>query len=174
MPIVSLEPYVWLKWLHVLSSAVLLGAGLGTAYQLWSAHRSRKAKAILVVARAVVKADWRFTLPAGIVQPATGLGLAIVTGTPVNAPWLIASYVLYLVAFGCWVPAVMLQMQARDLADALRLSPGHEALVRARLARLRCAGADLPADDRQAAILVIRVCDQASASSSTRTVNPPA
>ena len=29
----------------------------------------------------------------------------IVTGTPINAPWLIVSYVLYLVAFGCWVPA---------------------------------------------------------------------
>jgi uncharacterized membrane protein len=117
MSIVSLEPYVWLKWLHVLSSAVLFGAGLGTAFQLWSAHRSRKAKAIFVVARNAVKADWRFTLPAGIVQPATGLGLAIVTSTPVNAPWLIVSYVLYLVALACWVPAVVLQIQARDLAE---------------------------------------------------------
>ena len=36
----------------------------------------------------------------------------IVTGTPINAPWLIVSYVLYLVAFGCWVPALMLQIQA--------------------------------------------------------------
>jgi len=113
----SFEPYVWLKWLHVLSSTVLFGTGLGTAYQLWSVHRSRKARAILIVARGVVRADWCFILPAGIVQPATGLGLAIVTGTPVNAPWLVASYVLYLVAFACWVPAVVLQMRARDLAE---------------------------------------------------------
>ena len=42
-----LDPYVWLKWLHVLSSAVLFGTGVGTAYQLWSAHRSRKARAIV-------------------------------------------------------------------------------------------------------------------------------
>jgi len=112
-----LEPYVWLKWLHVLSSTVLFGTGLGTAFQLWSAHRSRKARPILVVARSVVRADWYFTLPAGILQPATGLGLVIATGTPVNASWLIVSYVLYLVALACWVPAVMLQIRARDLAE---------------------------------------------------------
>lgn len=113
----SLEPYVWLKWLHVLSSTVLFGTGLGTAFQLWSVHRSRKARAIFIVARNVVKAHRLFILPAGIVQPVTGLGLAIVTDTPVNAPWLVVSYVLYLVAFACWVPAVMLQMRVRDLAE---------------------------------------------------------
>src|SRR4051812_17541768 len=106
-----------MKWLHVLSSAVLFGTGLGTAYQLWSAHRSRKARAMVIVARAVVKADWRFILPAGIVQPVTGLGLAIVTGTPVDAQWLIASYILYLVALACWVPAVALQLRVRELAQ---------------------------------------------------------
>ena len=132
----SLDPYIWLKWLHVLSSAVLFGTGVGTAFQFWAAHRSRKARTIAIVARNVVKADWRFTLPAGIVQPATGLGLAIVTRTPVNAPWLVVSYLLYLVALGCWLWAVVLQAQVRDLAEEAATSGApiryayHEAMKR--------------------------------------------
>jgi uncharacterized membrane protein len=113
---VSLEPYVWLKWLHVLSSAVLFGTAVGSGFQLWSAHRSRKTRVVAVVARNAVKADRRFILPAALVQLATGLGLAIVTDTPINAPWLVVSYLLYLVAVVCWVSAAVLQIRARDLA----------------------------------------------------------
>jgi uncharacterized membrane protein len=112
----SFEPFAWLKWLHVLSSAVLLGASLGSAFQLWSAHRSRKPRIVAVVARNVIKADRRLILPAVIVQLITGLGLVIVTGTPINAPWLVVSYGLYLVALGCWLLAIVLQIRVRDLA----------------------------------------------------------
>jgi uncharacterized membrane protein len=113
---VSLGPYVWLKWLHVLSSAILLGAGLGTAFMLWSAHRSGKARVVAVVARAITKAGPRFLVPTAVVQLVTGLGLAIVTGIPVNASWLVVSYLLYLVAFACWLSAAVLQVRMRDLA----------------------------------------------------------
>jgi uncharacterized membrane protein len=110
------EPHVWLKWLHVLSSAVLFGVGLGMAFMLWSAHRSGKARVVAVVARAIIKADRRFLLPAAVVQVVTGVGLAIAAGIPVNASWLIVSYLLYLLAFACWLIAALLQVQVRDLA----------------------------------------------------------
>ena len=55
---------LWLKFLHALGAMVLFGTGLGTAFQFWLAHRSRDPRAIAVVARNAVLADWVFTTPA--------------------------------------------------------------------------------------------------------------
>ncbi|MFO1079895.1 MAG: DUF2269 domain-containing protein [Reyranellaceae bacterium] len=112
----AIDGYAWAKWLHVLSATVLFGTGLGTAFHMWFAHRRGDPKAIAVVARNVVLADWLFTLPAGIVQPATGFLLVRLAGLDLAAPWLVATYFLYLLAFACWVPVVVLQIRARDLA----------------------------------------------------------
>jgi len=62
--ILGVDSYLWLKWLHVLSSTVLFGTGIGTAFQMGFAHRRGDVRAIAVVARNVVLADWLFTLPA--------------------------------------------------------------------------------------------------------------
>ena len=113
-----METYLWLKWLHVLSSTVLFGTGLGTAFQMWFAHRSGDTRAIAVVARNVVRADWLFTLPSGIVQPISGVALVLMSGIEPTASWLVATYVLYLIAFVCWVPVVVLQIRVRDMAQA--------------------------------------------------------
>lgn len=112
----GIDAYLWLKWAHVLSSTLLFGTGIGTAFQMWFAHRRGDPAAIAVVARNVVLADWLFTLPAGIVQPVTGIALAIKGGIDPWASWLVATYALYLIAFVCWVPVVVLQLRVRDLA----------------------------------------------------------
>ena len=49
-------------------------------------------------------------------QPITGLALAMQSGLDPTASWLVATYALYVLAFVCWVPVVMLQIRARDLA----------------------------------------------------------
>ncbi|HTR83588.1 MAG TPA: DUF2269 domain-containing protein [Reyranella sp.] len=113
-----IDAYFWLKWLHVLSSTVLFGTGIGTAFQMWFAHRSGDTRAIAVVARNVVRADWLFTLPSGIVQPISGVALVLMSGIEPGASWLVATYVLYLIAFACWVPVVVLQLRVRDMAEA--------------------------------------------------------
>ena len=112
----GVDAYLWTKWLHVLSGTVLFGTGLGTAFQMWFAHRRGDPAAIAVVARNVVLADWLFTLPAGIIQPVTGIILVLAGGLSPFASWLVATYALYLLAFACWVPVVILQLRARDLA----------------------------------------------------------
>lgn len=118
----AIDAYLWVKWLHVLSSTILFGTGIGTAFQMWFAHRRGEPAAIAVVARNVVLADWLFTLPAGIVQPVTGFVLMLQAGFDPFAAWLVMTYVLYLLAFACWVPVVVLQIHVRDLAaDAIRL-----------------------------------------------------
>ena len=49
--------YLTLKWLHILSSVVLVGTGLGSAYYMFFANRSRDLAAQAVVTRLVVQAD---------------------------------------------------------------------------------------------------------------------
>ena len=104
--------------MHILSSTVLFGTGLGTAFQMWFAHRRGDPIAIAVVARNVVLADWLFTLPAGIVQPVTGIALLLATGLSPFASWLVVTYALYLLAFACWAPVVLLQLRVRHIAEA--------------------------------------------------------
>lgn len=108
--------YLWVKALHILSATVLFGTGLGTAFHMWMAHRSGDVRAIATVARNIVIADWLFTTPAIVAQPATGIGLLYLGGIAPLSPWLIATYTLYAVAGLCWLPVVWLQIKARDYA----------------------------------------------------------
>lgn len=112
------EPFLWLRLLHILSATVLFGTGLGTAFHMWFAHRSGEVAVIAVAARNTVRADFWFTTPAVILQPATGAALIWFGGHDPLAPWLIAAYALYVVAGTCWLPVVVLQIRARDLAAA--------------------------------------------------------
>lgn len=113
-----MDPYLTVKWLHILSSTVLFGTGAGTAFQMvWAMRRGDPAQ-VYGVASGVVVADWIFTTPAGILQPATGLWLVWQSGWSPTDPWLLLTYGLYSVAFLCWAPVVHLQIRIRDLARA--------------------------------------------------------
>ncbi len=115
-----MDPYLTAKWLHILSSTVLFGTGIGTAFQMVWAMRTRQVETIHSVASGVVVADWLFTLPSGILQPLTGLWLITLAGFSLTEPWLLTTYALYLLAFCCWAPVVKLQIRIRDLTgDAL-------------------------------------------------------
>ncbi len=113
-----MEAYFVARWLHILSSTVLFGTGIGTAFQMVWAMRTGRVETVHSVAAGVVVADWIFTLPAGVVQPVTGIWLAHLAGHSLTAPWLLAVYALYLLAFCCWLPVVFLQIHIRDLAAA--------------------------------------------------------
>ncbi|MGU7770127.1 DUF2269 family protein [Burkholderia sp. MR1-5-21] len=108
--------YLVVKALHILSSVLLVGTGLGTAFYLFFANRTRSVPAIAAVSRLVVRADWWFTTPAVIFQPASGLWLAHTAGWPWHTPWLVASLGLYLFAGACWLPVVWLQIELAAIA----------------------------------------------------------
>lgn len=112
-----IDPYLLLKWLHVVSSTILFGFGAGTAYYFWLAHRSGDPRIIASVGRMVVKADWIFTGTSGVVQPVTGIALAHLSGMDFRESWLVASLCLYLLALACWLPVVALQIKAQKLAS---------------------------------------------------------
>ncbi len=113
--------YLVIKWIHVLSSVVLVGTGFGTAFYLFSANRSGNLHAQAVVARLVVRADFWFTTPAGFIQPISGVAMMHLAGWPLTTPWLLWSIVLYGVTGALWLPVVWLQMRmARMAGDAVR------------------------------------------------------
>jgi uncharacterized membrane protein len=109
--------YLTVKWLHVLSSTLLFGTGLGSAFYMFFTNRTRDVRAIAVVTRRVVVADWLFTTPTGIAQPLTGFYLVHLAGFDWRAPWIWWSIVLYLVAMFCWLPVVWLQIRMARMAE---------------------------------------------------------
>jgi uncharacterized membrane protein len=112
----TLDPFSLLKTVHIISSTILFGFGAGTAWYFWSAHRTGEPSIISRVGRMVVRADWIFTGTSGIVQPVSGIALAYLAGWSLSEPWLVATYVLYVIAFSCWAPVVGLQIRAQRLA----------------------------------------------------------
>lgn len=124
-----MDLYLLARLLHIASAMLLFGTGLGTAFHMYLACRSGEVAGIARVARQVVQADWLFTAPAAVVQPATGLWLVHLAGHDFIAPWLVLSYLLYGLAGAAWLVVVVLQ---KDMAQTA-----------ARAARSGCA---LPED----------------------------
>ncbi len=110
--------YLIVKWLHILSSVILVGTGFGSAYFMFFANRSGSVAAQAVVCRLVVRADWCFTTPTAIFQPLSGFLLAHLAGWPISAPWLSAAIAMYLLAGACWLPVVWLQIRMAGMAAA--------------------------------------------------------
>lgn len=108
--------YVTVKWLHILSSTFLFGTGIGSAFYLLLASISRDVRAIAVVTRTVVLADWLFTATTAVLQPLTGYYLIRLAGFPVTSLWISWSIILYVLALACWLPVVWLQIRMRALA----------------------------------------------------------
>jgi uncharacterized membrane protein len=110
--------YLWIKWLHVVSSTVIFGTGLGIAFFFVRAQRTKDVLIIASVGRNVVLADAVFTAAAVVIQPASGIALVLMAGYPLSSPWLLLSIALYLLVGACWLPVVWLQKRMRDLAVA--------------------------------------------------------
>lgn len=108
--------YVIVKWLHILSSTILFGTGIGSAFYMFSTSLSRDARSVAGVVRLVVIADWCFTTPTILIQPLTGVYLIHLAGFPWQSAWIYWSIVLYFFAGACWLPVVWMQIRMRDIA----------------------------------------------------------
>lgn len=108
--------YLVVKWLHILSSTLLFGTGIGSAFYMFFASLTRDTRVIATVVRYVVIADYAFTTPTVILQPVTGLYLMHLAGFPLTSTWIAVSIALYLLAGACWLPVVWMQIKMRDMA----------------------------------------------------------
>ncbi|PIR38115.1 MAG: hypothetical protein COV35_07700 [Alphaproteobacteria bacterium CG11_big_fil_rev_8_21_14_0_20_39_49] len=108
--------YLLLKWIHIISSTILFGTGIGSAFYMFMANRRKDVASIYFATRHVVIADWVFTTPAIIIQIITGIGLVKVVGYSFTDTWIIWGLALYLFAGVCWLPVVWMQIKMRDMA----------------------------------------------------------
>lgn len=108
--------YTLLKWLHVLSSTMLFGTGIGSAFYLLLAAATRDARQVATVSRFVVVTDWLFTATTAVFQPASGFWMLHLAGLPWRTPWVAASLALYAIALACWLPVVWIQLRLRDIS----------------------------------------------------------
>ena len=109
--------YLIAQWLHILSSTLLVGTGLGSAYYMFFASRTRDPKAVAVVVRYVVLADWLFTATTVVFQPLSGFYMAHLARIPLTTRWISWSLLLYLLAGACWLPVVWMQIRMRRMAE---------------------------------------------------------
>jgi uncharacterized membrane protein len=126
--------YESVKIVHILGTVLLFGTGLGTAFFLLMAYRSRDIDAIRVTTRHVVIADWLFTAPAVVLQPITGALLMDSLGLRYGTAWFAAVAALYVLTGLCWLPVVRIQYRLRELAQA---APRFESLPAAFHRRMR-------------------------------------
>lgn len=109
--------YLLVKWLHVLSSTMLFGTGIGSAFYLLLATLGRDARAVATVSRYVVVTDWVFTATTAVFQPVSGFWLMhLAGGMPWTTPWIAWSLALYAFAIACWLPVVWIQLRLRHLS----------------------------------------------------------
>ena len=108
--------YFLVKWVHIVSSTILFGTGIGSAFYLFMANRSKEVPSIYFATRTVVAADFLFTAPAAVVQLLTGLWLLRLTGYALSDSWVKWGLALYFFAGACWLPVVRMQIEMRDMA----------------------------------------------------------
>jgi uncharacterized membrane protein len=108
--------YLWLKFIHIMSSTILFGTGIGTACVMLYGHKTRDIRIITGITQYVVLADWMFTGTSGLIQPITGLWMIYLAGYSFSSLWIWGSITGYIIAALCWFPVVYLQIKMRDFA----------------------------------------------------------
>lgn len=113
-----MDLYQSIKTLHIIGSTVLFGTGIGIAFFMYASRYARNLHEKYFAARMTVLADYIFTTPAVILQPATGIWLIVHGGYGAHDLWLSLTYGLYIVAGCCWLPVVWIQIQLRRMLAA--------------------------------------------------------
>lgn len=110
-----MSAYLALKLLHILSSTVLFGTGMGIAFFAWFGYRRALAvgqiDGLRTVLRLTVIADACFTAPAVVVQFASGVMLMRLAHWPLLGPWGATTLALFVIVGLLWLPVVLIQVQ---------------------------------------------------------------
>lgn len=107
--------YSLLKTIHIISSTLLFGTGLGTFFFMLKACRAGNLEALRVTTQTVVTADFIFTSPAVIIQMVTGYLLMQTMGIPFSSRWFALVASLFCIVGALWLPVVWMQMRMRKL-----------------------------------------------------------
>lgn len=130
-----MDVYFTVKTLHILSSTILFGTGIGIAFFMFCSRFAKTIQERYYAARATVLADYIFTLPAVILQPLTGIWLIINGGYDAHTLWLSWTYGLYILVGLCWLPVVWIQIRLKRMlahchAENLEIPANYDRLFR--------------------------------------------
>ncbi|HIF51926.1 MAG TPA: DUF2269 domain-containing protein [Thiotrichaceae bacterium] len=110
-----MDTYLTVKTLHILSSTILFGTGIGIAFFMLRSYFTDNLHEKFYATRNTILADYLFTFPAVIVQPLSGFWLLSNSGYNWMDWWLAATYIIYIIAGLCWLPVVYIQIQLKKL-----------------------------------------------------------
>ena len=122
-----------IKFVHVLSAAVMYGAWLGVAGFMLLAHRARNPSVVALVAQFAVRIELFVVAGAIAMQPIAGFPLAWAIGLNLlNEFWLYASLALYVAIVAVWLVVVRVEIRLRNITReaALKRVPLPEAYAR--------------------------------------------
>ena len=116
-------PVELIRLVHVVSSALMFGVGVGAFWFMRAALRSADVAAIAVTTRNAVRAEWFIAAPVAILQPLTGYLLMLQLNYALNSRWFVAVATLYILAGMCWVYLVKAELKLRALVAELPTLP---------------------------------------------------
>lgn len=106
----------FIRLIHVLSSALMFGVGVGAFWFVTTAATAREPAALAVVTRNAVGAELAIGVPVAIVQPLTGWLLMRQLGYSFNSAWFWSVVAVYMVTGIAWVYLVKSEFRLRALA----------------------------------------------------------
>ena len=113
-----MNSYLIIKSIHILSSTIIFGTGIGIAFFMFRSHFTSSVEQKYYAISNTVLADYLFTFPAAVLQPATGAWLVWKAGFSWNDLWLLLTYILYFVAAICWIPVIFIQIKLKSILKA--------------------------------------------------------
>ncbi|RYE14660.1 MAG: DUF2269 domain-containing protein [Rickettsiales bacterium] len=120
MKIYKLNNYIndsIIKTIHIISSTILFGTGIGIAFFMFWANKFGDNAAKYYATKTTVLADFIFTTPAIIFQPISGILLVNMSGFNCSDLWLLMTYIGYIITVICWLPVVYIQIKMKNIAS---------------------------------------------------------
>ena len=109
-----------IRLIHIISSALMLGVGVGAFWFMLTSVRSGNPAAIAVTTRNAVRAEWCIAAPIALLQPLTGYILMLQLGYSLRSMWFVAVVALYMIAGICWIYVIKTELKLRSLAEQHR------------------------------------------------------
>lgn len=89
--------FILLKWLHILSAIVAVGANV--TYSVWIVRATRAKETLPFTLKTVKLIDDRMANPAYGLLLITGLSMVATVPYPITTPWILTALILYAIVF---------------------------------------------------------------------------
>lgn len=108
--------YLFLKYIHIISSTILFGSGIALALIGIKVFSSRDTKLIRTAGKDVVYFDLILTLPSALIQVVTGILMTKIANLSYFSGWTGQAFVILFFVSICWAYGVWLQHQFTKFA----------------------------------------------------------